>query len=222
MESTGGSSIALSVAQRRIIVGLTGASGGIYFLRTLRALLTLGHQVDVVMSKYGLLTLREETGFSASQSDLGAALVDRYGAEIERGTLTVHGHQDQSAPIASGSCQVDGMVVVPCSMKTLSGIAHGSASNLIERAADVTLKERRTLVLVPRESPMSLIHLRNLVAAAEAGAAIVPASPAYYQKPTSFDDLGDFIAARVLSVLGVQSELFARWQGLAAPGDEER
>lgn len=222
MESTGGSSIALGVAQRRIIVGLTGASGGIYFLRTLRALLSLGHQVDVVMSKYGLLTLREETGFSASPSDLSAALVERYGTEIERGTLRVHGHQDQSAPIASGSSKVDGMVVVPCSMKTLSGIAHGAASNLIERAADVTLKERRPLVLVPRESPMSLIHLRNMVAVAEAGAAIVPASPAFYQKPTSFDDLGDFIAARVLSLLGVDNELFARWEGLEGPAGEER
>ncbi|MFO0722447.1 MAG: flavin prenyltransferase UbiX [Myxococcota bacterium] len=209
------------MAARRIIVGLTGASGALYFLRTVRALLVLGHQVDAVMSKFGLLTLREETGVDVPVAELGRALLERYGPDIQRGVLRIHGHQDQSASIASGSAKVDGMVVVPCSMKTLSGIAHGSAQNLIERAADVCLKERRPLVLVPREAPMSLIHLRNMVLAAEAGAAIVPASPAYYQKPQTFDDLGDFIAARALSLLGVEEDLFPRWNGLSGEEDSE-
>jgi polyprenyl P-hydroxybenzoate/phenylacrylic acid decarboxylase-like protein len=105
------------------------------------------------------------------------------------------------------------MVVVPCSMKTLAGVANGYASNLIERSADVTLKERRTLVLVPRETPLNLAHMKNLVAAAEAGAAIVPAMPAFYQRPQTFEDLADFIAGRVLNLLGIPHTLFPTWKG---------
>jgi polyprenyl P-hydroxybenzoate/phenylacrylic acid decarboxylase-like protein len=105
------------------------------------------------------------------------------------------------------------MVVVPCSMKTLAGIAHGLSRNLIERSADVTLKERRPLIVVPRETPMSLIHLRNMVLATEAGAVMVPAMPAFYQMPESFDDLADFIVGRILSLLGVEHELYPAWEG---------
>ena len=110
------------------------------------------------------------------------------------------------------------MIVVPCTMKTLAGIAHGMARNLIERAADVVLKERRRLVVVPREAPYSLVHLRNMVAVTEAGGVVLPASPGFYQRPSTFDDLGDYVAARALSLCGVESSLFPGWEGLS-PGD---
>ncbi len=120
---------------------------------------------------------------------------------------------DLAATIASGSVRLDGMVVVPCSVKTLSSIARGAASSLIERAADVSLKERRPLVLVVRETPLNLIQLRNMTAAAEAGAVILPAMPAFYQQPQTFEDLGDFIAGRICSVLGIDHQLFSAWEG---------
>ena len=135
------------------------------------------------------------------------------GDEVGNGTLEEHNVNDLTQSISSGSAPVDGMVVVPCSAKTLSAIAHGSSSNLIERSADVTLKEKRPLVLVVRETPMNLIQLRNMVSVAEAGAAVLPAMPAFYQKPTSFEDLGDFIAGRALGLLGLDHELFERWTG---------
>jgi flavin prenyltransferase len=190
----------------RIVVGVTGATGAIYALRTLRALLLNGHRVELVVSKFGALTLREELGFSGTFED--------YLRSLFPGDLHVHNYLDQTAAIASGSGGVDGMVVVPCTMKTLACIAHGHSTNLIERSADVILKEKRPLVLVPREAPYNLIHLRNMVAAAEAGATILPASPAFYQHPKSFDDLGDFIAARALNFFGIRLPLFTPWQGL--------
>ena len=144
-----------------------------------------------------------------------------YGDQVRKGTLTEYKIGDLAASIASGSVRTDGMVVIPCSMKTLSAIAHGTSSSLIERAADVTLKEARPLVLVPRETPLNVIHLRNLLAAAEAGARIVPAMPAFYQKPSSFDDLADFIAGRVLNLLGIEQSLFTPWDATSG-GEPER
>ena len=132
---------------------------------------------------------------------------------MRAGSLEEHSVNDLTRSIASGSSPVGGMIVVPCSAKTLSGIAHGSSSNLIERSADVVLKERQPLVLVVRETPLNLIQLRNMVAVAEAGAVVLPAMPAFYQKPKSFDDLGDFIAGRALSLLGLDHELFEPWMG---------
>ena len=128
------------------------------------------------------------------------------------GELTEYKIGDLAAPIASGSVIVDGMVVIPCSMKSLSAITHGTSSTLIERAADVTLKEARPLILVPRETPLNRIHLRNMLAVSEAGAHIVPAMPAFYQKPKTFDDIADFIAGRVLNLLGIEQKLFAPWR----------
>jgi 4-hydroxy-3-polyprenylbenzoate decarboxylase len=130
------------------------------------------------------------------------------------GELRVHNYLDQTASIASGSGGVDGMVIVPCTMKTLAAVAHGYSNNLIERSADVVLKEKRPLVLVPREAPFNLVHLKNMVAVAEAGAVVLPASPAFYQHPKTFDDLGDFIAARALNFFGIRLELFSVWEGL--------
>lgn len=198
---------------KQVIVAVTGASGALYAGRLLRALLVLGHGVHLVLSKYGRYLLHEELGFDPGSESIDEFLLRLYGAEVRNGTLWEYGLNDLASTIASGSVSIDGVVVVPCSMKTLAGIAHGSSTNLIERTADVALKERRPLVLVPRETPLNLIHLRNLTAVAEAGAILLPAMPAFYQKPTNFDDLGDFIAGRVCNLLQIEHELFPRWAG---------
>ena len=202
------------MAVNRTTVAITGASGAIYALRTLRALLMNGDEVHLIVSGFGWMLLREEAGFDGKQAEFENFLADRYGAGIANGRVIVHQIGNMAAPVASGSVDLRGMVVVPCSMKYLANIAHGASGNLIERAADVTLKERRPLILVPRETPMNLIHLRNMTAAAEAGAAILPAMPAFYQKPETFDDLADFIAGRILSLLGMEHDLFPPWTGM--------
>ena len=202
------------MAVNRTTVAITGASGAIYALRTLRALLMNGDEVHLIVSGFGWMLLREEAGFEGKQAEFEDFLADSYGADIANGRVIVHQIGNMAAPVASGSVDLRGMVVVPCSMKYLANIAHGASGNLIERAADVTLKERRPLILVPRETPMNLIHLRNMTAAAEAGAAILPAMPAFYQKPETFDDLADFIAGRILNLLGMGHDLFPPWTGM--------
>ncbi|MFA6110176.1 MAG: flavin prenyltransferase UbiX [Candidatus Latescibacterota bacterium] len=198
---------------RELVVAVTGASGAIYAGRLLRALLVDGHAVHLVLSQYGRYLLVEELGFAPDRESVVEFLVRLYGEEVRQGALREYRVGDLACALASGTARLDGMVVLPCSMKTLAGISHGLSSNLIERAADVSLKERRPLVLVPRETPLNLVHLRNLTAAAEAGALLVPAMPAFYQRPASFDELGDFIAGRVLDLLGIEHRLFPRWQG---------
>jgi flavin prenyltransferase len=194
----------------RITLAVTGASGAIYAMRTIRALLLADVQIDLVVSETGWMLLRDEGGFEGKRGEFAAYVQELYGS---LGKVILHQAGDFAAPIASGSVKSRGMVVVPCAMKYLAGIANGSSSNLIERAADVTLKEQRRLVIVPRETPMNLIHLRNQVSAAEAGATILPANPAFYQKPESFDDLADFIAGRILSLFGIGHELYPSWKG---------
>jgi 4-hydroxy-3-polyprenylbenzoate decarboxylase len=152
-------------------------------------------------------------GFRPYKENLREFLARLYGQETEAGTLCEYGAGDLAAIIASGSVAIDGMAVVPCSVKTLSSIARGAAASLIERAADVSLKEQRPLVLVVRETPLNLIQLRNMTVAAEAGAIILPAMPAFYQKPQTFDDLGDFIAGRVCNMLHIEHQLFLPWEG---------
>ena len=198
---------------KSIAVGITGASGAIYATRTVAALLSLGLHVELVVSDYGRRLLRDELGESASLDRLKAFLADQYGDAVTAGTVTIHNNRDLGATIASGSHGCSGMVVVPCSMKTLAGVAHGLSRNLIERAADVMLKERRTLVLVPRETPMSLPQLKNMVLCAEAGAMILPAMPAFYQQPKTLDDLADFMAGKILSSLGFEHHLYPQWTG---------
>jgi 4-hydroxy-3-polyprenylbenzoate decarboxylase len=198
---------------KAIAVGITGASGAIYATRTVAALLARGVHVELVVSDYGRRLLRDELGDGAAVDRLTAFLAGKYGEGVAAGTLTVHANRDLGATIASGSHGCSGMVVVPCSMKTLAGVAHGLSRNLIERAADVMLKERRTLVLVPRETPMSLPQLKNMVLCAEAGAMILPAMPAFYQLPKTLDDLADFIAGKILSSLGFEHELYPPWSG---------
>ena len=197
-----------------VTVAITGASGALYALRTLRALMMCGLQIDLIVSEFGWMLLREEGGFEGKQAEFPDFLLGNYGNELGRGTVTLHAAGNMAATIASGSVKSMGMAVVPCSMKYVSSIATGSSTNLIERSADVTLKENRPLVLVPRETPLNLIHLRNLTAAAEAGASILPAMPAFYQRPETFDDLADFLAGRVLNLLGIDHDLFPPWQGM--------
>jgi 4-hydroxy-3-polyprenylbenzoate decarboxylase len=200
----------------RFIVAITGASGALYAVRTLAALLERGCRVDLVISDVGRRLLRDELGEEAAGEGLVQYLAEKYGADVGQGSLVLHSPRDLGAPIASGSRPTDGMVIVPCSMKTLAAVAHGLSRNLIERAADVVLKERRRLVVVPRETPMSLPQLRNMVACAEAGAMILPAMPAFYQLPRTLDDLADFMAGRILAGLGVDHDLYPVWTGRVA------
>ena len=202
-----------------VAIAVTGASGAIYAVRTLAALLGQGAHVELVVSDYGRRLLRDELGERAAVERLTQYLVEQYGAGVEAGTLTLHSNRDLGATIASGSHLCSGMAIVPCSMKTLAGVAHGLSRNLVERAADVMLKERRRLVIVPREAPMSLPQLRNLVLCAEAGAMIVPAMPAFYQMPKTIDDLADFMAGKILSALGFDHALYPPWTGKV---EEER
>ena len=194
-------------------LAITGASGAIYATRTLAALLTRGIRVEVVISDYGRRLLRDELGETASVDRLMPFLEEKYGPGVTAGSLTIHSNRDLGATIASGSHGCRGMAIVPCSMKTLAGVAHGLSRNLVERAADVMLKERRALVIVPRETPMSLPQLRNMVLCAEAGAVILPAMPAFYQLPKSIDDLADFMAGKIMSALGFDHDLYPAWTG---------
>ena len=204
-----------SDASRRpsIAIAITGASGAIYATRTLAALLERGTHVELVVSDYGRRLLHDELGDEAAVDRLMPFLKQKYGAGVAAGSITLHNNRDHGATLASGSHGCSGMAIVPCSMKTLAAVAHGLSRSLIERAADVMLKEQRRLVIVPRETPMSLPQLRNMVLCAEAGAMILPAMPAFYQQPKTLDDLADFIAGKVLSALGFEHELYPAWTG---------
>jgi 4-hydroxy-3-polyprenylbenzoate decarboxylase len=197
---------------RRIAVGVTGASGALYAIRTMAALLELGCDLEVVFSEFGRRLLADEIGPDAKVERLRELLVERYGEVAAGGTLVVHSNRDMGAGLASGSHRCDGMVIVPCSMKTMAGVAHALSHSLIERAADVMLKEHRRLVIVPRETPMSLPDLRNMVACAEAGAMVLPAMPAFYQHPKTIDDLAAFVAGKILNGLGFDQQLFPAWK----------
>lgn len=203
----------MSTDRRSIAFAVTGASGALYAVRTMAALMEQGCHLELVISEYGRRLLRDELGEQASTDRLLDFLVSKYGSGVRKGSYTLHSNKDLGATIASGSQDCDGMAVVPCSMKTMAGIAHGLSRNLIERAADVMLKERRRLVIVPRETPMSLPQLRNMVLCAEAGAMVLPAMPAFYQMPQTLDDLADFMAGKVLSALGFTHELYPSWKG---------
>jgi flavin prenyltransferase len=198
---------------RNITIAITGASGAIYATRTMAALMAQGCHLELVISDYGRRLLRDELGDSASADKLAEFLLAKYGEDVKQGRYTLYSNKDLGAKIASGSQNSEGMVVVPCSMKTLAGIAHGLSRNLVERAADVMLKERRTLIIVPRETPMSLPQLRNMTLCAEAGAMIMPAMPAFYQMPKTLDDLADFMAGKILSALGFSHDLYPSWEG---------
>ena len=198
---------------RSIALAVTGASGALYAVRTLAELLSRGVQVELVVSDYGRRLLRDELGEAASVDRLMPYLSAKYGPQVSKGAFTLLSNRDLGATIASGSHGCTAMAIVPCSMKTLAGVAHGLSRNLVERAADVMLKEHRPLVIVPRETPMSLPALRNMVLCAEAGAVVLPAMPAFYQLPQTLDDLADFMAGKILSALGFEHELYPAWTG---------
>jgi 4-hydroxy-3-polyprenylbenzoate decarboxylase len=198
---------------RSYALAITGASGAIYAMRTMAALLERNCHLEVVISDYGKRLLHDELGDGASVNRLREYLVATYGEPAARGTFDVLSNKDLGAGIASGSHDCEAMVIVPCSMKTLAGVAHGLSRNLVERAADVMLKEKRRLVIVPREAPMSLPQLKNMVLCAEAGAMILPAMPAFYQMPKTLDDLADFMAGKILAALGLSHTLYPKWQG---------
>jgi len=194
-----------------ISVALTGASGMQYALRLLECLIAADIDVYVMVSKAARAVLAWETDIRIPSQAAGAErmISKRFGARA--GQVQVFGEEEWTAPIASGSGVPAAMVVCPCTMGTLSAIAVGSSDNLIARAADVVIKERRRLILVPRETPFSLIHLRNMTTLAELGAIVLAANPGFYHRPSSVEDIVDFIVARILDHLGVSHDLSARW-----------
>ncbi len=191
-----------------IVVGITGASGAPYAVRLLQQLVAAHRPVSLIVSKYGMRLLETESGISSLD-----ALRDSVGRDGWDSCVATFSNEDRGAPPASGSSLTAGMIVCPCSMGTLSAIAVGASRSLIERAADVTLKERRKLILVPRETPLSAIHLENMLRLARAGAVVMPAAPGFYHRPTQISELVDFVVARLLDQLGVEQKLVKRWQG---------
>lgn len=190
-------------AAPRIIVGVSGATGAVYAIRLLEVLRELGAETHLVVSKSGWLTVAQETGMSKKKL---ISLADVH-----------YDINDVGATIASGSFRTSGMVIAPCSMRTLAAVAHGFNDNLLTRAADVTLKERRTLVMLARETPLTLAHLRNMTLATEMGARIMPPVPAFYALPKTVQDIVDHTVWRVLDQLGLTGEdAYARWNGVGA------
>ena len=194
---------------KRLIVAITGASGAIYGVRLLEAVgRASGWSTDLVLSASALVTIGQE---------LGLRRVD-----VEALATRVHNVRDIGASIASGSLPSEGMVIAPCSMRTLAAVAHGFSDNLVTRAADVVLKERRRLVLLPRETPLNLAHLRNMLAVTEMGAIVCPPVPAFYSRPRTIEQLVDHTVGRVLDLFGVEHDgLLKRWDGLRAPNDHD-
>lgn len=197
---------------RRVIVGITGASGSILGERLIRFLLEAGDEVHAVVSDNGAKVFEEELGIALGSSfpEVRKNFLKHY---QNRKRLTLVPADDFTARISSGSVNIDAMVIAPCSMSTAASIASGVTLNLIHRAASVLLKEKRTLILVPRESPLSPVHLRNLLYLSEIGVHILPATTAFYHKPRTVEEMVDFTLGRVLDLLQVEHKLFKRWEG---------
>lgn len=181
----------------KIVVAITGASGIIYAIRLLELLKDLSIETHLVMSKWAIANLQTETNYSIG--------------DVQSLATEVYDNSNLAAAISSGSFKVDGMVIVPCSMKTLAAISHGFSDNLIQRAADVTIKERRRLILVPRETPLSPIHLENMLKLSRLGVTIMPPTPGLYNRPQSLDDIIYYHAGRILDQLGIEHSLIKRW-----------
>jgi flavin prenyltransferase len=197
-----------------LIIGISGASGLIYTVRALKFLLEADYEIELVASKSTYMVWQAEQNIRMPVEPAQQELFWRIQAGVEvGGKLHCHPWGDVGANIASGSFRTLGMIVIPCSMSTAAKLAAGLSSDLLERAADVQLKEGRKLVIVPRETPLSLIHLRNLTTLAEAGVRIVPAIPAWYHNPQSVEDLVDFVVARTLDQLDIDCIPLERWQG---------
>jgi len=189
----------------RIVVAITGASGAIYGIRVLERLRELPVETHLIVSKWARVTIEQETGYAL--------------ADVKALADVNHAEADQAASVSSGSFATRGMIVAPCSTKTLAAIATGFSHNLVCRAADVTLKERRPLVLAVREAPLSSIHLRNMLTLADMGATILPPTPAFYTHPASLDDVVDYTVLRILDQVGLGTESPVRWTGLKARDD---
>jgi 4-hydroxy-3-polyprenylbenzoate decarboxylase len=184
-------------ARRRVVVGMTGATGAILGIRLLEALRELDVETHLILSEWAEKTIRIETEYTVAQ--------------VRKLASIFYQRTNQAAPVSSGSFPMDGMVIIPCSMNTLAALAHGLAGELIVRAADVTIKERRRLVVVPRETPLNSIHLRNMLILSDLGVSIVPPMPAFYNHPQSVDDVIGHIVARVLDQFGIDNNLTVRW-----------
>ncbi len=204
-------------ARQTITLAWTGASGMPYGVRLLQCLLAARVRVYLIYSSAAQIVAKQELDLTlpTQPASSAALLAERFGADP--GQLTVYGREDWMSPVASGSNPADAMAICPCTVGTLGAIAAGLADNLIERAADVMLKERRPLILVPRETPLSAIHLENMLKLARAGAVILPPSPAFYGRPQSIAELVDFVVARVLDQLGVENALGPRWGAADSP-----
>jgi len=192
---------------KRLVVGITGASGSIYGIRLIETLLDLEYNVHLVISNAGWRVLKEELDWDVTNRD--AVLEEKFGNRAS--SLIYHPVSDIGASIASGSYLADGMIIMPCSMGTLSSIAQGSSDNLMSRAADVMMKEGRTLILVPRETPLHAIHLENMLKLSRLGVRMIPAMPAFYYKPQTMDELILFLVGKVLDSLRIPHQLFTRW-----------
>lgn len=205
-----------------IALAMTGASGAQYGLRLLECLLKAGRPVYLMVSKTAQVVIGSETDvvLPGRAADIERKLRDQFHAA--EGLLRVFGPEEWSAPVASGSNAPAAMVVCPCSMATIASLASGASRSLIERAADVMLKERRPLIVVPRETPFSIIHLENLLRLARAGATVLPANPGFYHRPRKVDDIVDFLVARILDHLGVEQKLMQRWGAEPTAASAER
>jgi 4-hydroxy-3-polyprenylbenzoate decarboxylase len=196
-----------SAGPHDLVLAMTGASGAPYALRLLQLLCRLGRTVHLSISPSGAQVLAAELGLEVTLDRFDPNIL----GDLGTGRLIYHYYQDFAAPIASGSFLTDGMILIPCSMSTLGSIASGASTNLITRAADVHLKEHRKLILVPRETPLSLIHLENMLRVTRAGALVMPAMPGWYHRPRHLPDLIDFVVARIVDQLGIACNLIQRW-----------
>ena len=196
-----------------LVVAITGASGSAYAVRLLEVLVAAGRNVHLVVSPAGQQVIGHELGLKIDPANFSIEqlMPDLTSSEAGNGRVQVHDYRDFSAGIASGSFQTGGMVICPCSMGTLAAVSQGLSQNLIHRAADVHLKERRKLIVVPRETPLGSIQLSNMKTLADAGAVILPAMPGFYNQPQSIDDLVNFVVARICDQLGVEQDLTKRW-----------
>lgn len=190
--------------KEHIVVAITGASGSIYALELIRWLINNGYFVELIVSDAGKKVFEFETGKRFSINEIAK----------HKGLITMHSNDNLFSPLSSGSYKFDKFVIVPCSMGTLGRIATGSGTKLIERVADVTLKERRRLVIVPRETPFNRIHLENMLKLSSAGAVILPAIPAFYYKPKTIGDIVNFMVSKILDAMDIPNNLYNRWKGM--------
>ena len=198
---------------KKYVFAISGASGSIIGIRVLKELIKHS-EIHLLVSSQSFSIIKEETGVDWATDKKGSRVIeDKIRKYFKTDRLFFYENTQMDAPVASGSFKTDGMLVVPCSMKTLSGIANGYANNLIERAADVTIKEGRTLLLSPREMPFSAIHLENMLKLSRIGVKIAPPVLAFYHKPKKIEDIVDFIAGKILDAVGVEHEIYRRWKG---------